>query len=284
MSRANEAIAGLFSLHHTQALRSRPKPVHVQTKTSLETLKARMLAKRRIDQTTGCWLWTGTKDCNGCGQMRFNRTRVQVHRLALALWAGIHVPRHQRTIKTCGRHGCFNPEHTFPDSIMEPKRNPSAADVAIAELLALISRPSIEVRQRLVETQQADEEKFEKARQETDQRDSAAELRAEAKREAKFLISLIGREGETPQSIRRLIGIDEHIAEALRRFAEIRPIESVWVNQAFEFRELVLQEFDALISRPEYRERIAKAEAESARCAVPAMVVKPILQVQFVTA
>lgn len=167
---------------------------------------------------------------------------------------------------------------------MEPKRNPSAADVAIAELLALISRPSIEVRQRLVETQQADEEKFEKARQETDQRDSAAELRAEAKREAKFLISLIGREGETPQSIRRLIGIDEHIAEALRRFAEIRPIESVWVNQAFEFRELVLQEFDALISRPEYRERIAKAEAESARCAVPAMVVKPILQVQFVTA
>lgn len=73
-------------------------------------LKARMLLKRHIDEK-GCWIWTGTKDREGRGLIKVNGVRVQVHRLAVAVWRGIVVQQSQVVQRICFNPSCFNPAH-----------------------------------------------------------------------------------------------------------------------------------------------------------------------------
>jgi hypothetical protein len=75
-------------------------------------------------------------------------------------------------------------------------------------------------------------------------------------REARSLFVAIGRNGETVDSIRELICLDQENRKILTNFAAAYP-EEVWVLRALEFRERVLEQFERLVlrSRPHPRTR-----------------------------
>jgi hypothetical protein len=67
--------------------------------------------------------------------------------------------------------------------------------------------------------------------------------------EARSLFIAIGRNGETVDSIRELIRVDQERRNALMDFAAAQPAESVWVLRTLEFRDMVLEKFERLVSR-----------------------------------
>jgi hypothetical protein len=90
---------------------------------------------------------------------------------------------------------------------------------------------------------------------------------------------MIGRNGETVDSVRDLILVDPDSSRTPLAFLAVQPRELRWATKALQFRELVLAEFDRLAKRREYAGRIAAAEREAARRkALRAPI--PILQVQ----
>jgi len=68
--------------------------------------------------------------------------------------------------------------------------------------------------------------------------------------EARGLFVAIGRNGETVDSMRELIRVDQESRKILMDFTAEQPAaESVWVLRALEFRERVLEQFERLVSR-----------------------------------
>jgi hypothetical protein len=67
--------------------------------------------------------------------------------------------------------------------------------------------------------------------------------------EARGLFIAIGRNGETVDSMRELIRVDQESRKALMDFAAAQPEESVWILRTLEFRERVLEQFEQLILR-----------------------------------
>jgi hypothetical protein len=74
-------------------------------------------------------------------------------------------------------------------------------------------------------------------------------------REARGLFVAIGRNGETIDSIRELISLDQESRKILTDFAAAQPAEGVWVLRAIEFRERVLEQFERLVSKSQSRRR-----------------------------
>jgi hypothetical protein len=64
--------------------------------------------------------------------------------------------------------------------------------------------------------------------------------------EAKALFRMIGRNGETVDSVRELILVDEESLKSLLAFLAAEPKEFRWVMEALRFRDLVLEQFDQL--------------------------------------
>lgn len=72
-------------------------------------MKSRLLKKRTVEKTTGCWLWTGSKTSNGYGQINLKGRNVVVHRVAFEEWVGeigSETVHHK-----CATRLCFNPDH-----------------------------------------------------------------------------------------------------------------------------------------------------------------------------
>jgi hypothetical protein len=108
-----------------------------------------------------------------------------------------------------------------------------------------------------------------------------AEVLAKARVEARVLFGLIGK-GETVDSVRKLIGIDQSEERTLFASMKAHAEAGVCVKEALLHRVMVLEEFDRLAKRPEHAERIAAAEAKAAARAAPAMPIAPILPVRVV--
>lgn len=73
----------------------------------------RLMARREVSPS-GCWLWTGSLNTGGYGQLMVragvNRT---VHRLAYQLLVG-PIPQGLQLDHLCRTRSCFNPAHLEP--------------------------------------------------------------------------------------------------------------------------------------------------------------------------
>lgn len=74
-----------------------------------------------IDAVTGCWLWTGSRDLNGYGQMNRRGRLFRVHRF---VFEGLHgvLPFGIELDHLCRSRACCNPEHLEPVTGTENKR------------------------------------------------------------------------------------------------------------------------------------------------------------------
>jgi hypothetical protein len=84
------------------------------------TLLQSFWAKVRVDDESGCWVWTGTRD--GCGYGRIfhrasNRINAMAHRVAFEIFCG---PITEETLDhLCRNRACVNPSHLEPVSHRE---------------------------------------------------------------------------------------------------------------------------------------------------------------------
>ena len=82
----------------------------------------RLLAKRRIVPSTGCWLWTGGKLSDGYGHLCVHNRRVLAHRLSWEVWVG-PIPADLCVLHRCDTPACFNPEHLWLGTRSENNRD-----------------------------------------------------------------------------------------------------------------------------------------------------------------
>lgn len=68
----------------------------------------------RVQQSTDCWLWTGTKRSskpNEYGRFLHQRRWVQAHRFSYELANRVQIPADMTVDHLCGRKACVNPGH-----------------------------------------------------------------------------------------------------------------------------------------------------------------------------
>jgi hypothetical protein len=76
--------------------------------------KEDLLAKVVIDEATGCWVWQGQMNRNGCGRMYAGGgKRLMSHRLMYELTIG-PIPTGLLIDHKCRVRACCNPDHLEP--------------------------------------------------------------------------------------------------------------------------------------------------------------------------
>ena len=76
------------------------------------TIKERLLNNRKIDETTGCWLWVGSIKNSGHAQISIKGKLEHIHRISYEIFIGpLKNDCLHKTI--CPNKHCFNPEHLY---------------------------------------------------------------------------------------------------------------------------------------------------------------------------
>lgn len=91
------------------------------------TVAERLDRRKRIDQFTGCWEWTGHISPNGYGRIGVDGKSRYTHRVSWELANGTKVPDGLVLDHVCENRRCFNPEHLEPvTSVENVNRAPNA--------------------------------------------------------------------------------------------------------------------------------------------------------------
>lgn len=67
---------------------------------------------KKVDKTTTCWLWTGSRNHNGYGTFKVGDRTMLAHRYSFLLHNG-HLPDNLCVCHRCDTPRCVNPEHLF---------------------------------------------------------------------------------------------------------------------------------------------------------------------------
>lgn len=82
----------------------------------MRTLRERFDAKWKLDERSGCWLWTATRTNPrrgaGYGRISSGARLIVAHRVAWELFRG-PIPEGLRVLHACDTPPCVNPEHLF---------------------------------------------------------------------------------------------------------------------------------------------------------------------------
>ena len=70
----------------------------------------RFITKVCVEQETGCWLWTGSKNRNGYGKFWYHGRTGTAFRFAYKFWHGPLPPGHEPD-HLCENKICVNPDH-----------------------------------------------------------------------------------------------------------------------------------------------------------------------------
>ena len=78
--------------------------------------------RARIDKTSTCWLWTGTINARGYGEMRWNGPLRLAHRISYELHNGPIEPG-LLVCHSCDVRSCVNPAHMFVGTYRDNARD-----------------------------------------------------------------------------------------------------------------------------------------------------------------
>lgn len=77
------------------------------------TVEQRLYDRCRVEpgpEKTPCWIWLGSVNTEGYGNMQVNGVVSYVHRIAYTHWKG-PIPHNLEIDHLCARRSCFNPDH-----------------------------------------------------------------------------------------------------------------------------------------------------------------------------
>lgn len=83
---------------------------------SLSALKRHLKAGKRVDPTTGCWLWQGWINNEGYGRVQWGKKKYLAHRLSAVAFKGYKLEDYDKGLQVnhlCHVRACINPEHFY---------------------------------------------------------------------------------------------------------------------------------------------------------------------------
>lgn len=87
------------------------------------TIAERFARKYTVELDTGCWLWHGSTDRRGYGQLRLGKRNLK-YATHISLWlAGRPVPEGMQALHKCDTPGCVNPDHLFAGTVKDNMRD-----------------------------------------------------------------------------------------------------------------------------------------------------------------
>lgn len=81
------------------------------------------LLKYRLIHPNGCWLWNGSLNGNGYGQVMIDYVSYSTHRLSLCIFKSFDIDSPLNVLHKCDNTVCFNPEHLYEGTQVENLRD-----------------------------------------------------------------------------------------------------------------------------------------------------------------
>src|SRR5437667_5281345 len=93
---------------------------------NLDLLLSRIKERTRIDESTGCWLYTGGLDEKGYGRIRLGNYIERIHRISAHIYLKLDLnDKLQLALHklNCPNKNCWNPEHLYIGDYVDNMRD-----------------------------------------------------------------------------------------------------------------------------------------------------------------
>ena len=81
-----------------------------------KSLRKRPVLERfwaKVEKTSGCWYWSGTKTKAGYGQINIDGVPVYAHRLSWEIYNKKKIPKGKMVLHHCDNPPCIRPTHIY---------------------------------------------------------------------------------------------------------------------------------------------------------------------------